>query len=324
MIEKVKKSDEIKELFLYHGTNILNQPKIIQNHYLMPGKDEVKQTDDGYYGKGIYATDNIFYATMYSNDYNILNDREKTSVLCCISFYNDNQKTIIERKDMDQYSSKPLPEIIEENCGIHTAFVGSCRGFIPFDPEEDQIDDLLITANEFVFPNNFQIVPICSLTVMKPEFFILWINTTNNFKEYLNELKSSVEENVYYTDSIEHAFYIAENKKRNKIKLILTCNKIDECDNYICAIREIFQSNFVCLVFSDDLKLKEIAEDNENVLFANEINLLFKFVEMNFNKFELKSFCHILESKYNLNLRITKQALKFNRNNFILDMVKVD
>lgn len=98
MIDKIKDDDKIKELFLYHGTSISNQPKIIQNHYLMPDKDKVKQTDDGYYGKGIYATDNIFYATMYSNNYNILNDKEKTSVLCCISFYNDNQKTVIEKK----------------------------------------------------------------------------------------------------------------------------------------------------------------------------------------------------------------------------------
>ena len=324
IIEKVKELDKIKELFLYHGTSILKQPMIIKDHYLMPGKDKVEQTDQGYYGKGIYATDDIFYATMYSNNYNLLKDNEKVSVLCCISFYNDKQKTIIERKDKNKYLGKSLPEIIEKNYGIHLAFVGSNHGFIPFDPNEDVIDELLITANEFVFPNKYQIVPICSLSVMRPEFFILWINTTDNFKDYLNELKSSVEENVYYTDSIEQACQIAEYKKRNKIKLILTFDEINVGEDYIDAIREIFMSNFICLVFSDDLNLKKITQNKENVLFASEKDLLFKFAEMSFNQSELKSICDNLKSKYNLKLRINKKALNFNQNNFIFDKIKVD
>ena len=324
MIEKVEEDDIIKGLFLYHGTSILKQPMIINEHYRMPGKDKVEQTDDGYYGKGIYATDDIFYATIYSNNYNLLKDNEKTSVLCCISFYNDQQKTVIERKDMNKYLGKSLPEITEKNYGILFAFVGSNQGFIPFDPNEDVIDKLLITANEFVFPNKYQIVPICSLTVMRPEFFILWINMTDNFKDYLNELKSSVEENVYNADSIEQACQIAEYKKRNKIKLILTFNDINDGEKYIDSIREILMSNFICLVFSEDLNLKKITQNKENVLFASEKNLLFKFAEMSFNQSELNSICDELRSKYNLKLNINKKALNFNQKKFRFNKIKVD
>ena len=36
----------------------------------MPGQDKLpNKTDSGYYGKGIYATENMFYASKYANGY---------------------------------------------------------------------------------------------------------------------------------------------------------------------------------------------------------------------------------------------------------------
>lgn len=87
---KIPQNDVFK-CFLYHGSRLNNHTKIIKNHFLMPGKDAMEQTDKGYYGKGIYATENMFYASIYGNEYNVLKYYEKTSIICCRVIYNKSK-----------------------------------------------------------------------------------------------------------------------------------------------------------------------------------------------------------------------------------------
>ncbi|KAK8881480.1 hypothetical protein M9Y10_004216 [Tritrichomonas musculus] len=81
---------ETSECFLYHGSQLKGHFGIVGNHF---DKPEVKEDDDdtkdrGYYGVGIYATDDIFYASMYSNNRHILRFNRTASVICCTAIYN--------------------------------------------------------------------------------------------------------------------------------------------------------------------------------------------------------------------------------------------
>ena len=58
--------------------------------------------------------------------------------------------------------------------GIYKFFVSNVNNFEVI--SELEAYNSYIVANEFVFPNKYQIVPICSFNVMRTEFYILWAN----------------------------------------------------------------------------------------------------------------------------------------------------
>lgn len=105
IVKKIKPDYNRKQLFLYHGTALKNHQLIVNNHFLMPGQDELpNKTDSGYYGKGIYATDNMFYASKYANGYKGLNFNGKTHVICCMSVYDTSK--VNELHDLSFYGKK--------------------------------------------------------------------------------------------------------------------------------------------------------------------------------------------------------------------------
>lgn len=165
--EQINKNDEEEvQCFLYHGTKLANHTKIISNHFLMPGQNIIrKQNDKGYYGKGIYATDNIFYASKYSNGYKTLKPNEKISVIGCLGIYNPNHSN--EIFDLTQHGLA-LPDDIIKSYGIHYALVGSKNNFYPI--TEIEKDKNFIVATEYVFPNKYQLIPLCSFTIMRTSF----------------------------------------------------------------------------------------------------------------------------------------------------------
>ena len=135
------------ELNLYHGSNSANHKSIIINHFYRAGNKKVKRLDESYFGKGIYATDNIFYATGYSNDCNILRFNEKASVFCCQAIYNPRHSKLANEINAE---SMYLSRDTIMNYGVHQAIVGSGYNYHSID--ENQIEDHLVVATEFVFP----------------------------------------------------------------------------------------------------------------------------------------------------------------------------
>ena len=63
---------------------------------------------------------------------------------------------------------------IRSNFGIHHTLVGSSTKFTPIPKNTRNLN--YISAEEFVFGNKFQIIPIYSFTVMRTDHFILFKN----------------------------------------------------------------------------------------------------------------------------------------------------
>ena len=135
----------------------------------MPGQDKMKQLDSGYYGKGIYATENIFYALMYANGYKVLPINKVAHVICCKAIY--NRAKIKDLTDLS-YFGKPIDPDIKNNYGVNHAFVGDSKEFHPINFLEKS--SCKIYAHEIVFPNKYQFVPCCSFAIMRKDHYILW------------------------------------------------------------------------------------------------------------------------------------------------------
>lgn len=258
--------DDLIEKFLYHGTRLANHQSIVRKHFSIPGQDKVEQRDEGFYGRGIYANENMFYASMYANGHE-LETNEKASVFCCSAIY--NQKYVLELTDLSQNGS-PISEEIISNYGINHALVGSSNNYLPIEyPDPDKNS---IIAEEFVFPTKYQIVPICSFIVMNTNFYILWkdenIDNDEN-KEYMEELGKKIEVNVYFKKELNEAVDLIKLKKRNKIKLITNGGENLTGKKLIKESRKIYQSNFVCLVFARNSNHLDWVTKMENVLFTS-------------------------------------------------------
>ena len=294
--EKIPKYNQ-RQPFLYHGTNQSNHQKIINKHFLMPGQDKIeKKTDSGYYGKGIYATNDIFYASKYANSYADLDFNSKAYVICCMTIYNSNFCNDIKDKS---YLGKKIDKRIEANYGIHHALVGNSTSFWPI--EESQKDSNYIAAEEFVFPNKGQIIPLYSFTVMRTDHFILFKNENIENKEnkmYFNDLSKKMQVNVYKAKSVDEALKIIVKKKRNMFKLITNGGGPQKTgETLIKEARKIIGSNFICFVFARDTRHYEWVKKMENVLFSTSEDDLKKFCELELKEDKIVEFTLYLEYK---------------------------
>lgn len=304
-----EKNDHLKHFYVYHGTKLGCHQSIVKNDFLMPGKDTLTHsTDDGWYGKGIYATDNMIYSAFYSSGYHLLSKNEKAHIICCIAIYNESNTINIESKS--QYQGKPISVKVAQSSGMHKILVGSLNGFEPI--KESNKDNNYISAREFVFPNKYQIIPIYSFTIMRKEHFILWkdddIRNSEN-AEYMKDLQKEMEVNVYGVDSVSKAVEIIQRKKRNKIKLMTNAGKSLTGKKLIEEARKIIGSNFVCLVFARSHGHLEWIKDMENVLFTTSSDDFRRFAKLDMNKTEILNFAHDLEKEYDCKFKINENEL---------------
>lgn len=208
-------SEFLYEIYMYHGSTLKNHQKIVKEHFIIP-KNNDKKLDDGFYGRGINATDNIFYASMYSLGYKSMSVNEKASVFCCKIFFNTDKMIQIENmqcRGIDIYKD------VADSFGIHTAFVGSKNNFHGTILEYN-MDENFIYANEFVFANEYQIVPVCSLTVMRPKYYILWFDEKleGEYDEHLKQMRKNIEVNIYVKRKLDEAKELVNLKKEIWLK----------------------------------------------------------------------------------------------------------
>lgn len=309
-------SQDAYECFLYHGSNIKNHAKILEKHFYMPGNDVCHMRDPGYFGIGIYATENPFYAAVYEAGYHILNINEKTSIICCRAIYNKSK--VNDLKDLS-FKGKVISTNISSNYGIHHSIVGNTKAFNPITKKE-QISNLVV-AEEFVFANKYQIIPICSFTVMRTNHLILWKDENIENDEntlYMKHLSKKIQMNVYFKKSLKDALEIVNTKKHNQIKLITNGGKGLSGKKLIEEARKILRSKFVCLVFARDIRHMKWISKMENVLFTTSNTYFRKFAELNMNKKDILNFIELLEVESNLKFRINEEELLnfplFNQN----------
>lgn len=331
-----------EELYLFHGTKIEYQIDIAKEGFLSPDELEkkgkiIKTTDTGEFGKGFYATNNIFYALMYSseNKNQYLEINEKNSVICCKTIYNKDFMAYLNNLKNSKFYNQgtfffgqDMHEDIKENNGIHQIFVESKTSFHPCginnrkSKQSNNNKPSFVTAFEYVFPNSNQLIPVFSLTIMRPEYYVLWLNekgeNDNESSNYLFDLRHEAEVNVYYKQTIDEAFKLVNRKTRCKLKFIITVENIDLCRNYINRIRGCHQNNFICLIFSSERRLIELSLEMENVIFTDEFVKLDRFIKMPLENDLIINFCEGLENKYKIKFNINEdQLIAFHSDDWI-------
>lgn len=303
-------SYDVVERFLYHGSKLNNHQKIVKKHFYMPGQDnadDIKTTDDGYFGKGIYATENLFYASKYANGYHDLDINEKTYVICCRSIYNKSKVRNIV--DMSEFG-KQISDDIKDNYGIHHVLVGSSNNYHPI--KESERENNIVSAEEFVFPNKYQFIPLCSFTIMRKDHYILWkdenIENGEN-SEYLKQLSKRMEVNVYSTKHLEEAVQIVGKKKYAALKLITNGGTDLSGKKLIEQARSIIGSNFICLVFARSQSHLDWVCEMENVLFTASAEMFRKFASLQMKQKEVLSFVEELQEEYDHRFKINEEEL---------------
>ena len=297
----------ITERILYHGARLVNHQKIVNNHFLMPGENlqlwkklNVNKLDGGFYGQGIYTTENIFYALMYANitDKNptILKINQKAHILCCQTIYNNSK--IKDLTDLSFYGKK-IEDDIKYNYGINHALVGNANNYHPI--KECDKEKNPIHANEYVFANSFQLFPCCSVSIKRKDYYILWKdeNVQNGENaDYMKQLSKKMEINIYAESNVSSALEIIRTKKFAKIKLITNGGKNLTGKTLIEQARSIIGSNFVCLVFAGTKRHMEWVSKMENVLFTTSPKDFNEFAEIDMNKNDILAFTDKLKNKY--------------------------
>ena len=83
------------------------------------------------------------------------------------AFYNKDKINVLKNPDPGN-----MDDDIVSNYGINYAFVGNENDYFPI--EEKDKDKHFVVAEEFVFGNKNQIIPIFSFEIMRRDFMILW------------------------------------------------------------------------------------------------------------------------------------------------------
>ena len=302
----------ISELFLYNGSI-------------------TKTKKNGNIGEGFYATKNPFFAALKSNDNKLLGVNQKAQIIFYKTFYNNSKvKDLID----ESFKGKPIEDDIKNNYGINHALVGGdSKGFIPIKQEEKE--RYSITAEEFAFSNNIQIIPLCLLTVMRKDHFILWkddkfndLTSIKKDKDALSLIKLSrkMEVNVYFKHSVDEALNLIKNKKYSPFKLITKAGKNKNGKYLIENARKFTRSDFVCLVYATNIDHMKWISKMTNVLFTLNSIIFLEFAELKLNEIDVlafdkklredKNFAQLLKTlKYNYWKTYEKELLNFGDKN---------
>ncbi|KAK8898142.1 hypothetical protein M9Y10_000413 [Tritrichomonas musculus] len=303
--------DQLATGYIYHGTKTSNHFSIAKSFFKNPNVDSldnIKITDAGYFGKGTYATNNIYYACYYANQLELLKVGQKVSILYCKYIYNKN---FVEEKTKVELGSS-ISKQISKNHGINHAFVGSENHFKPIlkaDAHKHKV-----AAEEFVFPEKYMIIPMFSFTIMRRDYFFIWkdenLDSVEN-SDYKHELCKSIEANAYFCYTVDEAVDLIKLKKRNKIKLITNGGGPEHTgQQLIQEARQIVGSNFVCLVFAGN-KDEHInwVTSMENVLFTTNEKMFKKFANLSLDKTKILEFTDELQLKENVKFKINEDQL---------------
>lgn len=304
-------SNSIEERFLYHGSLINNHYGIINEGFFISGKSNSNKPKYGaLFGFGVYATSNLFYASHYANDGKTLKFNQTAPVLYCKVIYNKNKVVEMKYPYKWTYRCKPIPNEVKNNYGIHHALIGMKSKYHPFDMS--QIDNQYYTAEEFVFPNKFQVIPIFSFTVMRTSHLILWkdenLDNSENSR-YMKELSEKMQVNVYSRKSLEESMEVVRLKRKNVIKLITNGGANLSGKKLIEEARKVIGSDFVCLVFAMSWGHFEWVKNMKNVLLTNKAEMFRKFAALNMEINSIMGFIDELEKLHKVKYYIDQNQL---------------
>ena len=214
---------------------------------------------------------------------NLVLQSNMASVICCRAIY--NKMSVLEIKPNERRNQPPLPYFGQEmdpeianTYGTHKVLVGDSTKYHPI--HEKNINRNLIVAYEYVFSNPHQIIPISSFTIKRTDHFMIWMDDgEEDNQKILEEIRKSVEVNIYMKSSVSECIEMINRKKRNAMKMIISVSKIETEDEIINKTNEIEGTKCVFLIYRKSISLTEIPGNRKNVLYADNSSDLIKFVK---------------------------------------------
>lgn len=197
----------------------------------------------------------------------------------------NNKMSVLEIKPNERRNQPPLPYFGQEmdpeianTYGTHKVLVGNSTKNHPI--HEKNINRNLIVAYEYVFSNPHQIIPISSFTIKRTDHFMIWMDDgEEDNQKILEEIRKSVEVNIYMKSSVSECIEMINRKKRNAMKMIISLSKIETEDEIINKTNEIEGTKCVFLIYRKRISLTEIPGNRKNVLYADNSSDLIKFVK---------------------------------------------
>ena len=163
----------------------------------------------------------------------------------------------------------------------------------------------IITAHQYIFSNNIQLIPLCSFTIMRKDHYVIW-RDSNLFSpqsfdksevNYMKEASRKSEINVYIKFDSDDALNIIRNKIYSHAKLITNGGYNANGKDLIENARKNIGANVVCLVFANDDGHLDWISKMENVFFTKNEELFSQFVMLNMNLNDVIDFDNTLRKQ---------------------------
>lgn len=284
--KSILSANDIEECFLYYGISTSDD----SNTTLL------KQSDKFLF-KGYYLTNNIFFGSFSGkNNFSPLKINELANVVICKVFYNKKYKQ----------KMFPLPDLspksIMQNKGVITTYVGDQnQNYLPIDVESTL--RLNVFAEEYIFNDVTQIIPLVKFQIIRKDYFIL-IKNNQVDKNIIPDITVKYQVNAYFCNTDEDALKLIRRKKANRIMLIT-----DQSSDFIHHAREIIRSHFLCLIYSTTLQDLQWAKERDNILITNSSEMMTRYLSSEMKEDKIIRFIQELEEYHHESFTINREEI---------------
>ena len=299
--ENKNKCNNLETKFLFHGTSTESSSLIVTSNF--------RNSNDIWFGPGIYMTDMIDYAGFYAFDpsensnkfQNLGRIRKKDETFTVVA-----SQIFYDRSKFENcYEMTQTP--ISPN-GIRYVNVKADGKPLSIDQTKEKGYTKFI-GTEYVIPSEKQILPLYSITLKRNEYYCLWkdyhfTHETCFTKQAIhdkNMAKQLLGINVYGVGEFDEALDIIRRKKYNKVILISNVGFVDKTKQFINDIRKILAFNVIILFFTASISHLEWIKEIPNILFTMD-DSHFKEYILNFNVVGLNNLKAKIEERYGTKL----------------------
>jgi len=277
-ISEKNQCENIVTKILYHGTPINSAISILSSQF--------RESKVHLIGKGVYFTDLIDYAWLYSGRRNVIPKVGESFSFVASEVYYDNSKYEFV------YNTATINDPVQKN-GVRCCY-GYFNGF------KVGLGELETTkkpvGQEYLITDNNQILPLYTVTVKRLEYIIIWRDynfNSENPNNYSNEVFQQMQEfhrkikklisrelnsKIYYVKTTEEALALIERKKYNKIFIITNAN--NNAKQFIKAARKIIGAKVIAAVSVYNIPLHiNWIKTMQNTLLLNDKEFHYKYLK---------------------------------------------
>ena len=325
---KNKSNENMKKCNLYMTSNISPESYIIEDELKYPKNLRC----------AITLTDEIDYLACFlnqngNNKGKIIPINKNFSLVVSQIFFDKNKCKKIKNIDLDKIVFDHNPSydelkmnyrdrMVEPN-GIHIIKIKENNNYEDLNNSNIEKEEEKDLANEYLITEKYQIFPFYHLTLKRNEYFVLFrdsnFNEKNEYFDLLENIKLSLNINIYYEKTIEEALKFLLIRKYNKIILITTIEKDLSGKRFIDIARKILGLDIIVLFYSNSEDSKEHfswLQKYSNCLFTNKAEKIAEYIK-NYNEEGLKELKKKLESENNITLK--QFSFDFLQDNIIID-----